>query len=805
MTDEVPDRPPGWQSLGPVSGFRAFSTPRSEPRVRRASDAVHLVVSGVALAITGALAVPASGIEDAFIGLVDDLPSFLQGLWQLAWIATALWAVAIAGLVAVRRRWPLLRDQVLAVVLAVAVAALTSRLVQGSWPSLGDALGSSGEPAWIPSLRLAAVAAALDTASPHLSRPLRRVSVGMLLVGGLAGVAIGATTPLGAVGGFLAASVAAAAVHLALGSSAGRPGLGEIQTALAGLGVAAESLAPADRQAAGAYKVHAVDGEGRRLIVKVYGRDARDTQVISKAWRALWYRESRAEFTLVRFQQVEHEAFLTLLAATQGVSVLEVVTAGRTPAGDALLVLRGAAVELAELGPDELDDDTLRAVWDEVGRLHVIGITHGQLDLDQIAVDVEGRVVLKDLSHATVAPTDDQVHIDLAQLLVTTAALVGPDRAVAMALDRLGREALAAAVPFVQGPTLGPGLRRRLRPAGLDVDDLRAQAATAAGVDEPAPAKVRRVTGAMLLRVGLFSFAAYALISAFAGVDFDQLWDDMAEASVALLVVGLLLGQTPRFAQAISTQGASPIRLLYGPVVALQFAIAFINLAIPSTAARVAVNIRFFQRQGVPGAQAVSIGAVDGFAGFVVQVLILLATLVLGVGGTDLDLSLDRSGDSGGLLLVVLGFAVLAVGTVLVVPKLRHKVVGTLSVWLRQAWSVVRTLRSPGRWARLLGGNFLSEVLFATTLGVFCLAYDAPVPLATLLVINVFTSLFAGLMPVPGGIGVTEGALITGLTAAGVDETTAFAIVISYRLAVFYLPPIWGAAAFRWLERNHYL
>jgi uncharacterized membrane protein YbhN (UPF0104 family) len=35
--------------------------------------------------------------------------------------------------------------------------------------------------------------------------------------------------------------------------------------------------------------------------------------------------------------------------------------------------------------------------------------------------------------------------------------------------------------------------------------------------------------------------------------------------------------------------------------------------------------------------------------------------------------------------------------------------------------------------------------------------------------------LFASLIPVPGGIGVTEGALIVGLTGLGMSDETAFA------------------------------
>ena len=90
---------------------------------------------------------------------------------------------------------------------------------------------------------------------------------------------------------------------------------------------------------------------------------------------------------------------------------------------------------------------------------------------------------------------------------------------------------------------------------------------------------------------------------------------------------------------------------------------------------------------------------------------------------------------------------------------------------------------------------------FALTLALVLNAFHSPVPLGTLLVINVCVSLFAGLMPVPGGIGVTEGALITGLSAAGVDQATAFAATICYRMITFYLPPIWGAACFHRLER----
>ena len=74
-----------------------------------------------------------------------------------------------------------------------------------------------------------------------------------------------------------------------------------------------------------------------------------------------------------------------------------------------------------------------------------------------------------------------------------------------------------------------------------------------------------------------------------------------------------------------------------------------------------------------------------------------------------------------------------------------------------------------------------------------------------LLLINISVGLLAGLMPVPGGVGVAEGGLTFGLVQAGVPESVAFAAVLMYRLATFYLPPIWGYVALRWLERNEHL
>ena len=84
-------------------------------------------------------------------------------------------------------------------------------------------------------------------------------------------------------------------------------------------------------------------------------------------------------------------------------------------------------------------------------------------------------------------------------------------------------------------------------------------------------------------------------------------------------------------------------------------------------------------------------------------------------------------------------------------------------------------------------------------------AFGGDISIVEALFVNLSATLLMTVVPVPGGIGVAEGALVAGLTGLGVDEGTAFAAVISYRISTFYLPPVWGYLALRWLEAKRYL
>ena len=102
--------------------------------------------------------------------------------------------------------------------------------------------------------------------------------------------------------------------------------------------------------------------DGEQLDVSVYGRDASDAQLLAKTSRFLLYRDSGPTLTFTRRQQVEHEAYLTLMADRAGVRVARVLAAGPAgPAKDALLVTRPPAGRLlSALTPYVLPPDRRR-------------------------------------------------------------------------------------------------------------------------------------------------------------------------------------------------------------------------------------------------------------------------------------------------------------------------------------------------------------------------------------------------------------------------------------------------------------
>jgi len=794
-----PERPGTWIArYKPDLSIRFFSSSADAARARRPTDVVLVLFAAATLGLVSIVAPDPTAFDQRIAKLVNDLPGLLGWFWETASDLLVLWPLVllVAAVVATRRLF-LLRDQLLSTVLAAGVAAL----VAGGFSALADGLTATGPPTLYPAVRVALATALIATTSPHLSRPIRRLGRWIVILGSLGVVALAIALPLGVVSGLAIGLGSAALVHLAFGSPGGLPSLDQVRAALEELGVETIDLRSAELQPKGVALLRAETPQGLPLLVKVYGRDAWDGQLLTATWSYLWYRDESPTLTISRRQQVEHEAFVTLLAERSGVPVLPVIAAGVVGSRDGVLVLEADARPIQELAPSEMTDALLADLWRAVSAMHEAGIAHGNLDAQRMAVSGDGSALIGDFQAASASATPPALLADRARLLVTTALMTGDDRWAKAALASLGADGLTEVLPYIQPAALSRATRRSLKDAGHDLDAIRDRAASEAGTEPPKIEPLRRVTIGSVLTIALLLLAAYFVFTAIASVGIDQVVAEIGKADKAWLWVGMVIVPLVPVAEAFGALGATMLPLRLGPVIALEFAIQFIALAVPSSAARVAVNVRFFQRQGAPAAQALTIGLIDSVFGFVVQVLLLMVIVFSGL--VTLDLSLDGlTFDPTGKLLVLVGILLVVAAVVaLTVPKIRRPIAAKIA----EARPALAVIRSPIKLAGLLGGNFVAQFLLALILGATVRAFGESATLAELLLTNTLVSLFSGVMPIPGGVGVSEAAIAFCLTAIGIPSATAAAIAIVFRLLTFYLPPIWGGFAMRWLRRQAYL
>jgi uncharacterized membrane protein YbhN (UPF0104 family) len=779
---------------------RFFVVPPGAPRHRRATDTTMLVLSSVVFLVFALRADdPPGALERAFSAVATNLPSFLDPLWRVGHDLVALWALFLVIAALFRRQWRLLASMAVAYALVLGIGALTGRLINGVWPELFEGPFSIHDDTLYPAVALATSVTVISVASAYVSRPYRSFGRTLLVIGALTWVTLESVTPSGAIGAVALGLLAASAVHQVAGSPAGIPSLENVRNVLLSMGVEATPHRIDRRN--GVVMVRATSDDDGDLDVKIYGRDAWDGQLLVKLWRFFWYRDSGAALALSRLQQVEHEAFLTLLAERQGVPVDHVVTAGTNVIGDGVLVVRRKGPMLSEVD-GELDDHQLATLWDALAQLHRAHIAHASIDPDHLRVHEHG-VGIADLASGYVAKGETELLVDRAQMFVTTTLSVGVDRAVDAARAALGDEGLADVAAFIQPAALSTALRRRCDALDVDIDGLRKSTHAALGIDERDLQKLRRVSVSGIVTSVIMFVAGYLLISQLTEVGIENIVNAMKDASIPILIAAFVVSSSGRVANAIGLEGISPTPVPLGRLTTLQFAQTFVNLAMPSTAGRVAVNIRFFQRNGVDPTTAVAMGALDGFTGFLCQLLILGSILLLGFGSLDMNLSTDFDVSKIESILLWLGVAlVIGIIVIVAVPVLRNWVLDKVR---RVKEFLLPFLKSPRRLAIAFGANMAAELIGALTHFTVLAAYGQTPGYINVLVVAIFVSLFAGLMPVPGGIGVTEAALTAGFIAIGVPDDIAFAAALTSRVITFYFPPVIGAFAFRSLRKQGFL
>ncbi len=777
---------------------RVFAVPSNPQRFRRPTDAVLLVLSLVVIGVTAGAVNDTGDFERSLAEWLASLPGLLDFVWSIAYDLVQIWVLVVGVVALVRGRWGLLRDWGVSVAITTGGVLFVGWLVDGDIPALSGSIGAVDGPGEFPSLALAAGAATVAVASPYLVRPIRRFGRWLVGTAWVGAVVLGVTQPGGGLCSLAIGWAAGAFVHLVVGSPEGSMALHDLGRALRSIGVDAEPTSAEVRN--GVVVARAETAGNRQLDVRVHGRDSWDSQLFVKMWRLLFYRSGGRNVTVNRRHQIEHQAYLTLYAEREGVLVAPLVIAAMDQRGDALFVAERVG---SALGSDDaqVDSALLASSWTSLERLHDAGICHGGITPSALQV-ADGGIYIGDFDRASIEWLDTSRRLDEAQLLTSTAVVVGADRAIAAAVDALGPERLAETTTFVQPAAMLPSLRRQAHEVDIDIDDLRKAAIAAVGAEEQDLQAIHRFSVGNVVMWILLAIVFHVIVGAIQEVGVESIIDAISDASLPILVLALVVGQSPRFAGAYSVSQASPIPVAYGRLTLLEFAITFINLAVPSTAARVAVNIRFFQRNGLDRTTAIAVGGLDSVSGFIAQILLIVGIVGFGLGSLNLDLSTSNVDFDGRLVLIAVVALGIGIGIVAFVPKFRDPVVAVVKVtWVK----IGPLLTSPRRIISVVLANLLVQLLFSLTSYTVLAAFGQDVGFADVVLVNVCVALFAGLMPVPGGVGVTEAALTAGYIAIGVDSASAMGAALCYRMVTFYIPPCFGYFAMNSLRRQRML
>jgi undecaprenyl-diphosphatase len=616
---------------------------------------------------------------------------------------------------------------------------------------------------------------------------MRRVGQTLVAAIALGALYLGRAAPVELVLALVLGWGVAALVRYCFGTPDGRPTVDDVRAALATMGIEALELAELPHQPVGRGEFVGRDSEGE-LRVAALGRDEADAQLLARLRRAVMMKDAPATILLTRQMQVEHEAFVELLAANAGARVPDVLRAAS--AGSlALMVERGAAGQpLFAVDPETVTDAALDDAWRQVTVLRSVRIAHGKLDGHYLLVDGD-RVTLTGFEWATTEPGFQAEAADVAELLAATAAVVGPERAAAAAVRGVGGDAVAAALPRLQPAAISGWTHDALGGrAGLEdrLAALREAGASAAGIEPPELRALYRVHPRSLIMAVAALLAVGFLLSRVG--DPTEFWDQIRNASWGYVAIALVLGIATDAAFGITFLGNVPIRIPVWPSIELQSAMSFSNLAVP-VAADTAMQVRFLQKQGLDLPSAVATGGVlSTVSEIIVQVGLLFVAIWLAPDSIDFG----RIDTTQVVVLVLIVVFVLGVASAIAfgVRRIRHRVLPPVLQAARTVWSAVRT---PSRLALLIGGNVVAQCLYAASLLACLAAFGAHVNFWTLLALNIGISTIASLVPLPGGGTAVSAVGMAGmLTAFGVPEATTAAAVLAHQLAVTYLPAIPG-------------
>lgn len=811
----------------PASHTRIVDTP--ENRVHHPSDLLGVVLSLVGAVLVLALATYAHNTTSGVAEDVEGVASLLQDLLVvptalLESVVTFFVPTAVLIELAIRRLGRQMLEGVAAAVASVLVSSTVLWLVEhlGSdqlVAGLSVRLGGT----WTVTIPgyIALIAGLLTATGPRSRRRtvlwswnLVWIAIGIMVITGSVSITgIGIALLIGRAGGLATRYVSGVRSERAYGSSlvAGirRAGFDpELLVRVPDDVPTDDSPVPADEPGTPAargmarYSDHRVyemtTVTGSQYDVLIYDGDRQVIGFLSRLWRSIRLRGLDGRSTVSLRQAAERSALLSYTATAAGVRAPQLHAVSEADASMILVQDRVAdAVPLADLDPDAIDDDALRAIWAQLGTAHEAGLAHRALTSDVVLLgrDADGapQVWLIGWEQGDVASSELAQRMDRTQMVALLALRVGPARALESAVAVLDEGDIAAIGPLLQTVALPQRTREELRAHKQVLAELRSALVSRLPQADVEPVALNRFGARTLITILLTVAAVIVLLTT---INLQTILDALAETDWRLSLLAFAFGMSTLFGAALTLVAFAPQKIPLWRATVTQSAATFVALAAPAGIGPAALNLRLLTKRGVSGALATATVALVQVSQFVVTLLMLLVLSV--ASGTN---QLERFTISPTVVLAI-GILVGLIAALMLVPKVRQWVAAKTVPTLQQTWPrLIEVVGQPSRLLLGIAGNALTTLGYVLAFEVCLRAFGQDLSLVQVAIVFLVGNTAGSVAPTPGGVGTTELALGGALAVVGVNPGVATSVAVLFRVLTYWLRIPVGWAAMRYLRK----
>ena len=492
--------------------------------------------------------------------------------------------------------------------------------------------------------------------------------------------------------------------------------------------------------------------------------------------------EATIEAAKDRFALMELAAVSARLVPDRGLHV------AATDNSAVILMRVCGGTALDRLDADGIPDSALDEVWDILRHAHQRGLSHGDVQAGVTALR-DGHVELLHWENGSIAASEMERRIDMAQTMAMMAGMVGIDRAVASANRCLSADQVISLAPILQRAVIPAQTRAQFHDR-KELESLRDRLTEQVPeVGTITPTQLYRFSPRTVVTVTIGLIAVYLLLGS---VNFTDLRETLAQANPLWMLFAFGSALFTYLGAAMTLQAYTAEKLPLRESTIVQVAASVVTLVAPAGIGPAALNLRFLHKRRVPTPIALATVTLVQVAQFATTIIFLIV-LSLATG------EVGRLTLPSGSVLFGVVLAILVIGALMLITPLRQWVARKTRPTIDQDWPrLVWLTTHPSRILYGFAGSIVQTIAFVTCFGGCLASFGYPLPIVTLALTYLLSNSLGSIIPSPGGIGPVETALTGGLSVAGVPYSIAFSTAILYRLFTF-----WGRVPLGWLALRY--